>query len=248
MKIKELYSALCELLPNEMSCDWDNDGLMCCPDPEREVKRVLLALDATAEACELAISEGFDAIVAHHPMIFKPLPAVISPKIIKLIKNDISVISLHTRLDKYKKGVSHALIKRLGLTEISPFADDGIGIIGELSKESDPESFAKEVKRLLCAPFAECIFSDRAVKRVAMVGGDGKDYVELVKELGCDTYVTGSMSYNSMTDASELGINIIAAGHYFTENPVLDELDTMISGIDKSIEIKHFESNKITVI
>ncbi|MBQ2308742.1 MAG: Nif3-like dinuclear metal center hexameric protein, partial [Clostridia bacterium] len=47
MTIRELYARLNERIPRELSCTWDNDGLMCCPDGSREVKRVLVALDAT---------------------------------------------------------------------------------------------------------------------------------------------------------------------------------------------------------
>ena len=47
MTILELYKELDARWPRTLSCSWDNDGLMFCPDPEREVKRVMLALDAT---------------------------------------------------------------------------------------------------------------------------------------------------------------------------------------------------------
>ena len=50
MKVKEIYAALSKRIPSELSCEWDNDGLMVCPDPDREVKRVLIALDITEAA------------------------------------------------------------------------------------------------------------------------------------------------------------------------------------------------------
>ena len=55
MTVKELYEYLNSRIPKELSCSWDNDGLMCCPQPERSVKRVLVTLDVTAEAVEEAI-------------------------------------------------------------------------------------------------------------------------------------------------------------------------------------------------
>ena len=73
MTVKELYSYLDKKIPTSLSCEWDNDGLMCCPEPDREVKRVLVALDVTAEIAETAVSGGYDLIVSHHPFIFKGL-------------------------------------------------------------------------------------------------------------------------------------------------------------------------------
>ena len=98
MKIRELYDSLEALIPRDLSCEWDNDGLMCCPDGEREVKRVLVALDVTDKVCDEAIRGGYDVIVSHHPFIFKGLKSIngddhISAKAIKLISSGIAVMN-----------------------------------------------------------------------------------------------------------------------------------------------------------
>ena len=54
MTVSELYSYLDSAIPAALSCDWDNDGLMCCPDTAREVKKVLFTLDVTGAAAEYA--------------------------------------------------------------------------------------------------------------------------------------------------------------------------------------------------
>ena len=71
--VQELYNYLDEVIPRSLSCSWDNDGLMLCPNPFEQVNKVLLALDATEEVAEYAVKNGFDVIVTHHPMIFSPL-------------------------------------------------------------------------------------------------------------------------------------------------------------------------------
>ena len=76
MNVKELYSELCAAYPKELSCDWDNDGLMAAYDLSAEVKRVLVSLDATEAAVEYAAKRGFDVLLTHHPMIFKGLKSV----------------------------------------------------------------------------------------------------------------------------------------------------------------------------
>ena len=58
MTVREFYRALCAIIPRELGCDWDVDGLNVCPDPDREVKRVLVALDATTEVVDKAVAEG----------------------------------------------------------------------------------------------------------------------------------------------------------------------------------------------
>ena len=110
MTVRGLFAKLNERIPRSLSYEWDNDGLMCCPDGEREVRRVLVALDATADVCDKAILEGYDVILTHHPFIFKGLRAIddasaISAKAIALIKEGVSVMSFHTRLDALEGGV-----------------------------------------------------------------------------------------------------------------------------------------------
>ena len=73
MTVKQLYKILDEKIPKALSCEWDNDGLMCCPDADRQVRRVLLALDVTKEVVCAATEGGYDLIVSHHPFIFKGL-------------------------------------------------------------------------------------------------------------------------------------------------------------------------------
>lgn len=71
--VKEIYSHLDSLFPRSLSCSWDNDGLMVCPDSSGKVKKVLLALDVTQKVANEAICGGYDVIISHHPLIFRPL-------------------------------------------------------------------------------------------------------------------------------------------------------------------------------
>ena len=116
--IDELYRFLNEKFPENLRCDWDNDGLMVAAEPDREVYRVLCSLDVTDECVDYAIENKFDVIVSHHPMIFKPLKGVnyldpVARKTIKLLKNNISVMSFHTRLDAAAGGVNDLFAKLL---------------------------------------------------------------------------------------------------------------------------------------
>ncbi len=114
MLIKDLLEKLEGLAPSTLALDWDNVGLLL-GDPNREFKKVLLALDVTHNAADMALEEGADLILSHHPLIFRPLKRINDPLLLKLLENRIAVISMHTNLDVAPDGVNHALAAKLGL-------------------------------------------------------------------------------------------------------------------------------------
>ena len=108
MKICDLYSALCERIPAELSAPWDNDGLMCSGDNEKEINKVLICLDVTDRVIDYAFDNGFDLIVSHHPMIFSPLKnSVLKTPIVWAEK------STHTRNLKLSKNYAKNISERV---------------------------------------------------------------------------------------------------------------------------------------
>ena len=248
MTVASLYERLEARFPRALSCEWDNDGLMCCPDSQAEVNKVLFTLDVTARAVDYAVAEGFDLIISHHPMIFRPLKDVTDPRLIRLIQNGIAVMSFHTRLDAQEGGVNDVLASLLDLRDTVRFSGEGIGVVGTLPGTMAPADFAALVKEILRCPKLEVILADRPCHRVAVVGGDGKDFLADADLAGADTYLTGSMSYNSMTDGEALGMSLLAAGHYETEQPVLSYLEKMVQTITGGVTTEIFACNRITVV
>jgi len=251
--VNELYQKLSERIPQALSCEWDNDGLMCCPDGRAEARRVLVTLDVTEAAVKRAIEGGYDVIVAHHPMIFKGLKAVneenfIAAKTIDLIRSGVSVMSFHTRLDAVEGGVNDVLAGLLGLGDTEPFGEDGIGRIGTLPEAMDQEVFAKRVKDVLNAPVVLLADAGRSTRRVAVLGGGGGDDVDAARAAGADTYVTGELKYHTLTDAPEEGMNLIQAGHFHTENPVCETLRQWLLEMDPTLTVDLFDSYAIHTI
>ena len=245
MNVKELYEYLDERIPPYLSCDWDNDGLMVVSDGNKEVKKALVTLDVTPDAVDEAVENGYDVILSHHPLIFKPLrnlneDTYIQRMVKKLIVNNITVMSFHTRLDKVEGGVNDALASVIGLKDIAPMPE--IGRIGQLGEEMAIDDFASLVRDVLGCEYVNFV-GERTVKRVAVVGGDGKDNFADAVACGADTYLTGSMSYNTMVDAAYSGINVVEAGHFYTENPVCTVLAETLSSV--GIECFVFYSNPI---
>ena len=257
MNVRELYRALDYRIPASLSCEWDNDGLMCCPDSNREVRRALVVLDVTSDTVDHAIKGGYDVIISHHPFVFKGLKSLVddggvSANAISLIQNGISVMSFHTRLDAVDGGVNDRLCELLELKNVSPILEEDIplGRIGELDESMSAEDFAAKVKAVLGSPFV--LLSDVGVPahRVAVLGGGGKDFVGIASLYGADTFVSGRFDYHPMTDAKDCvhPINLIEAGHFYTEYPVCQVLADMIRKVDENIECDIFNSNVIKAI
>jgi dinuclear metal center YbgI/SA1388 family protein len=249
MTVKELYSKLTLLYPEELRAEWDNDGIMCCDDLERKVNRVLVALDVTMDTVDYAVDNGFDLIISHHPLVFNSQKSLTPSKftqrkLIKLIKNNVSVFSFHTRLDAANGGVNDVLSELVGLTNVSTDPMDPVGRIGYLHESLPISTFVENVKDALNTPFV--LFNGcNEVKKVYVVGGDGKDLIGRAISLGADTLLTGRASYNTIIDAKDMGLNIIEAGHFFTENPVCNEIVEDVLDIDSTIFVEIFSSYQL---
>ena len=209
----------------ELSEPWDNDGVMLCADMKSEVKKILVCLEINEKTVNEAIDEKADLIITHHPFIFHPLKNITGAEcnvIGKLFSANISVLSYHTRLDAAVGGVNDVLAKALGLSHIEGFAS--LGRVGILDREMDEKEFALYVKqKLACSTVKTSKPVGKKIKRVAVVGGAGKDF--LPQALGiADAYVTGDLSHNAFITANEIGIFAVDAGHYHTENPVTHEI------------------------
>lgn len=253
MTVEQLCTALFDRIPSSLSCEWDNDGLMVSGDTSRPVRRVLCTLDVTEEAVDYAISGDFDLIVSHHPLIFRPLKSVtpadpVGRKTVRLVENGISVISLHTRADAVFDGVNDRLAEILGIEEASKFGEGMIGRVGCLAEPMPLSEFCQQVKEALGAPFVLAADADREVLCVAVCGGDGKDFVEDALAAGADTLVSGRIGYHQMTDAPEMGINLVEAGHFYTETHITEFFAETVASILPTAEIEEFSSNIILAL
>lgn len=193
----------------------------------KQINTVMIALDVMPHVVDEAIEKQVDLIIAHHPLIYRPLKNVSteqpSGKLIeKLIKHDIAVYAAHTNLDVSTGGVNDMLASALKLQNTSilvPTASDeseqlGLGRIGELSEEMSLEAFAQYVKSSLDSNGVRVVGNlDERVKKVAILGGDGNKYIHNAKFKGADVYVTGDIYYHTAHDAMNIGLNIVDPGH-----------------------------------
>ena len=232
-----------ELAPLSLAEQWDNVGLIV-GDKNTVVNKVLITLDISWDTVHEAIDKNIDLIISHHPPIFGKLNKITTDcpttgKAIALIKNNISVYSAHTNLDKANGGLSDMLVNRLGLSHVTNLCED-LGRIGELETEMSLMDFAKQVGHRLDLGVVRYVGDPNVViKRVAVLSGSGAEhnYFISAKQSNCDVYVTGDLKHHDAQEALEMGLSIIDATHYATENIVVEELCNYLSERFKNIEI-----------
>ena len=253
MTVKELYEKFEAHFPKALSAEWDNDGLMCTPDSSAPVRRVLFTLDVTEDAVSYATENGYDVILSHHPLIFRPLSALdgedaVTRKCIDLFKGGISVFSFHTRADAKAGSINDILAGLFLLSDPAPFSADAIGRVGTLPAPMALADFATAVKEKLGAPHLLYGDAHRPVSRVAVVGGGGKDAIADAIASGADTLLTGELGYHALMEAEGLGINLVEAGHFFTEAPILSHFAKLLRDFLPSAEYGFYNCYRIVSI
>lgn len=224
MTIQEIFHYLNDRAPMDTAEGWDNPGMLV-GNPHREVNCVLVALDATAGAVDTAEAVGAQLIVTHHPVIFAPLKRLTADSIpYRLAAAGIDLIAAHTNLDKAAGGVNDTLAARLGLADVAVTADEYTRI-GTLPEAMSARDFAAHVAGVLDT--AVRYSGDKEVKTVAVCGGSGGDF--MLRCIGsADAYVTGEVRHHEWLAAAG-NINVIEAGHYATEVPVVDTLTAWLT-------------------
>jgi len=231
--IQELYDELCRMAPPELQMDFDNAGFQI-GHRDWEVRRVLLALDATDAVAQEALAAGAELIVTHHPLIFPTLKAVsdldpVSRRVLFLAENRIALICMHTNLDIAADGVNDVLIRLLGAEPETALDADGCGRIGCLPEALPLNGFLARCRERLGVPALRYCAGGRPVQRLAVMGGSGAGSLEDAVRQGCDTYVTADVKYHQFQRAAELGLNLIDADHFYTEIPVVPALAARLS-------------------
>lgn len=228
MKIREVLSALEQFAPLPLQESWDNAGLQLGLT-EAEVSGALLCLDVNEQIVDEAISKGCNLIVSHHPLLFRGLKQIsgsnyVQRTVIKAIKNDICVISMHTNMDNAADGVNFRIAKKLALTDIvfmSPKrvgeVECGSGIVGQLPQPLSAADFVQQVKQAFHVQCAMCNeLLQRPVSKVAICGGAGDFLLDEAVAAGADAFITGEMHYHQYFGYEQL-LQICVIGHYQSE-------------------------------
>lgn len=225
--------------PPNRAMEWDRVGLNL-GRRGAAVDTVLVALDPSRESCLEAKAVGAQMLVTHHTLLWDPGfltdGDAQGQNALFLIENGIAHYNAHSNLDLAPQGVNDALAKALELTDIqvlSPVDRDESGQVwgllrGGFVREQPLEQFLESVKSSLGCPGLRYVSGGKPVRHVAVGGGAcGEDMRDAIAA-GCDTFVTSDVKYNQFRDAYDQGLNLIDAGHFYTENPVCQYLAAVL--------------------
>ena len=252
-----VYEFLQEKAPFELQEGFDNAGFLVGREAS-SVTKILVALDITEQVVQEASQQGAQLIVAHHPVIFDGAKSVTDRTVtgrilLSLVENGIAAICAHTNLDAVEGGVNDALALRLGLTDIGQLRQAGvdgqgraygIGRVG-LVPEQPLYDFAMAVKRILGANGIRLVDGGKPVHMVAVGGGACAEFMDDALAQGCDTFVTSDVKYHQFLEARALGLNLVDAGHFPTEDVVCPVLRSWLAKqfphVSVSISQRHAE-------
>lgn len=185
-----------------------------------EVTRIACGVSSSLELFERAARSDAELVLVHHGLFWRSEPLVVDRRLrgrlAALFAADVSLVAYHLALDAHPEvGNSAQLARRLGVEPDRSFA--GVGIGGRLPA---PVSIDELVSRVRDAVDREpLVFAEghSHIERVAVsTGAAGYDLIAAAHE-GYDCFVTGEPEEPSLHAARELGIHLIAAGHYATE-------------------------------
>ncbi|MBO5852544.1 MAG: Nif3-like dinuclear metal center hexameric protein [Clostridia bacterium] len=249
MTVNDIYTFLNEKYDFSSALSYDNAGHLV-GSLDSAVTGIVVCLDCTEEAVSMAVEKGANLIVSHHPVIFDPLKKVTDESIVyRLIRNDISVISAHTNLDQADGGINETLAKVIGLENIEKVTDSEgfVYRIGETKEPISADDFAKEVSSILNLP-VKYVGTNSHIKRVAVCSGSGGSMLGEVAETGVDAFVTADVKHDVFLDAHSIGMVLLDAGHFNTEDIIVEPLAKELKKAFPDIKVieNHFTPIKHT--
>lgn len=250
MKAKDIINKLEKLSPKEYACDWDNVGLIVGSE-DKEVKKIMVVVDLHEKLLDEAIENKIDMIITHHPIIFKGIKQIndndfISRKIIKLIKNDISVYAMHTNFDimgsMAEVAAGKLWLNNLEVLTITTDDGKGLGVVGEMA-HLNLKSFSYVIKDTFDIDMVKVYGNlKKLVHKVAILPGAGRSSIDDALKHGADVIITGDITHHDGIDAIEKGIFVIDAGHYGIEKIFIDFISEYLRNNFDDVVVK--EENK----
>lgn len=213
MLLKQIIDIIESVAPRGQQEAWDNSGLQV-GDSSREISSVLLTVDVSEAVVREAIKEGCELIISHHPLLFHGLKHLTgsTPQercVALAVKHDVAIYSAHTSLDNALHGVSGKMAEKIGISEykiLVPQADNcrvGLGVIGELPTAMPLQAWLEHVREVFGATYVRYTTGrTELIRRVALCGGAGAEFMQEAIAAGADTYLSADMKYHEMQAAA----------------------------------------------
>ena len=234
----DLLAELDRLLEPARFDDYCVNGLQV-PGPEH-VNTIATGVSAGAQLFKLAAAERAGLLIVHHGLFWTPgvqaVDTVLARRLQLLFDANIALAAYHLPLDAHPQLGNNALLAdALGAEQREPFAlhhGQPIGCLATLSGQGESTDHGEPANPQQGMP-ADDLFArvrhitareplvlgagPAQVRRLAIVSGAGGDYLADAAAAGADALLTGEVPERATTHARELGLHLIAAGHYATE-------------------------------
>lgn len=227
MIVQDFISVLEDIAPLSYQESYDNAGLIIGNEQD-EVHKVLITLDVTEPVMHEAIDCGANFIIAHHPLIFRPIKKInnhseIGRCITLALQNSIAIYACHTNLDAVQTGVNAKICEKLGLEHchiLKPRNETeqyGDGFIGSLPKPVNTKEFLQNVKNTFhCGTIRHTTILKDTIQKVAVCGGSGSFLINDAIQQKADIFITADVKYHEFFLA-ENKIVIADIGHFESE-------------------------------
>ncbi|WP_407651426.1 Nif3-like dinuclear metal center hexameric protein [Actinoplanes sandaracinus] len=272
--VRAVVDALDARYPRNWAESWDRVGLVL-GEFEHPVTRVLCVVDCVPETVDQALDLGADLIVAHHPLLLKPVSSI-APDTFKgalvhrLIRAGVALYTAHTNADVANPGVSDALAARLGLTGLRPLAPAegaaagegrGLGRVGELSEPltlARLAEFAAGRLPVTAAGVRAAGDPERLIRVLAVCGGAGDSFLADAARSGADAYLCADLRHHPVSEhLASGGPALVDVAHWATERPWLDEVaawlrevfavEVLVSDVDTDPWTVHANRNDLEI-
>lgn len=221
-----------------------------------EIENLLVVYEVTYDIIKECVLNNIDTILSFHPLIYNPIMQIsqddrVGKLITALLKNNISVISLHTRFDVFRYGTSFLFGKELGLDFekfLVPNNQDenfGMGIIGKFKESIELNELLQKIHSITKNPIKYSKTKINKIKTIGIVGGSGMSFMKYAIENQLDAFITADTTYHQFHQYQDK-IVLIDPGHYETEQFIVPTLSKFLKEIFKSEAINIIPSQQNT--
>lgn len=231
--------------PSEYALEWDNVGLLV-GRKTKDIRKILIAVDATIDVCQKAIEDKVDMIITHHPMIFSKIKkvnddTVLGEKILDLIESGVVCYAMHTNFDT-KGGMAKEAAKILNLKNTQVLEEtlngEGIGQIGLLDNTINLKQLAELTKEKFGLKNVIVYGNlEHKIDKVAVSPGSGKSVITEAYRKQADCLITGDIGHHDGIDGMEMGLTIIDASHYGIEKIFMNYICNYLKDFCPDVEI-----------
>lgn len=200
--------------------DYCPNGLQV--EGRKEVKSILSAVTASAEAINAAIEVDADVLLVHHGYFWRGEDPVITglkrKRIGLLVANNISLLAYHLPLDAHPDwGNNVRLAEVIGLEVTDFLMPDKMGLVGRMPSPTSLAELTDQVAKTLNRQPQVVSGGEHVINTLGWCTGAAQDMIEQAASLGLDAFISGEISERTYHQAKEHGIHYIAAGHHATE-------------------------------